>query len=165
MINPSNLVTIIFEESQLVNMLHHDKVCITDISSTISSGDLCVQDVNLHPLQINKHLLHFEPYAGIGQISGLLDSLFDPDKANTNIPKRVLFDYARSAHKAGATAYQISCMMSISSGEIQGVQASEQEKIFRLFLSGITNYKSLHELFDSYSIFHGRNPLVSGQTV
>ena len=159
MVNLSNLAK--FEVSQSANVLHCDKICITEIASSISSGYPCVQDMNLHTLHINDNLLYFEPYAGIGRNPELLASLFDPDKANQEIPKKVLFEYAILVHEVGATPRQIGRIMNISSSEIQETQASERENIFRLFLHGITSYRSLCELFDSYSIFHGRNPLVS----
>ena len=159
MINPSNLAE--FEESQVVNVLHRDKICITEIADSISSGHPCVQDVTLHTLHVNDDLLHFEPYTVIGKNPKLLGCLFDPDQANKEISDEILYEYADLAHNAGATPYQIGCIMSISRSEIKETQTSEREKIFRLFRSRIKRYKNLRELFDSYSIFCGRNPLVS----
>ena len=163
MINPLSLS--MFEESQLVNMLRQNKICMTEIASCISDGHICVQDEKFRPLHINENLLHFEPYAGIGQNSELLASLFDPDKASQEIPENILSEYANLAHEAGATPRQIGQIMGIPSREIQQAQMSESGNIsmqlFRLFLYGVSNYRQLHELFDSYSIFHGRNPLVS----
>ena len=159
MINPSNLAEL--KESQLENMLHRDKICITEIAGSISSGHPCVQDVSLHTLHVNDDLLHFEPYTVIGKNPKLLGCLFDPDQVDKEISNEILYDYADLAHNAGATPYQIGCIMSISRSEIEETQTSEREKIFRLFRSGIKSYRNLRELFDSYSIFSGRNPLVS----
>ena len=58
-----------------------------EIASCISDGHTCVQDEKFCPLHINENLLHFEPYAGIGQNPELLASLFDPDKASQEIPE------------------------------------------------------------------------------
>jgi ankyrin repeat protein len=159
MINPSSLVR--FEESQLLPMLYQDKISVTEIANCISNGHLCVQDVNFRPLHINNNLLHFEPYAVIGKNPKLLDCLFDPDHASKEVSKEIIYEYADLAHNAGATPHQIGCIMSISRSDIEEIQTSEREKIFRLFCSSITSYSSLRELFDSYSIFQGRNPLVS----
>ena len=160
-INPSSVAK--FEESQSVNVLH--KICIAEVAVSISNGFACVLDTKSRPLHINKNLLHFEPYAGIGKNPELLASLFDPDKANQDIPEKVLSEYANLAHEAGATPHQIGHMMSIPSREIQQSQVSEPGNlsmlIFRLFLYGVSSYRGLQELFDLYSIFRGRNPLVS----
>ena len=154
-----------FEESQSVNVLRNDKIYIAEVAVSISNGFVCVQDTKFRPLHINKNLLHFEPYAGIGMNPELLASLFDPDKANQDITEKVLSEYANLAHEAGATPHQIGHMMSIPSREIQQSEVSEpgnlSMQIFRLFLYGVWSYRSLQELFDSYSIFRGRNPLVS----
>ena len=161
MINPSNLAE--FKESELVNMLHCDKnICITEIASSISSGHPCVRDETLHTLDLNEDLLHFESYSIIGKNPKLLDCLFDPDQADKKISKEILYEYADLAHNAGATPYQIGYIMSISQSDIKETEVSEREKIFRLLIcGGIKSYRNLRELFDSYSIFHGRNPLVS----
>ena len=159
MTNPSSLVK--FEESQYVPMLYQDKICITEIANSISNGHPCVQDVKSRPLHINNHLLHFEPYAVIGKNPKLLDCLFDPDHTTKEIPSQIIYEYADLAHNAGATPYQIGCIMNISRSEIEEIQISERDKFFRLFGSGSKSYRNLRELFDSYSIFRGRNPLVS----
>ena len=114
MINPSSL-----EESDSVSVMHSDKIRITEVATSISSGFPCVQDMNLCPLHINENLLHFEPYAGIGKNPELLASLFDPDKASEEIPESVLSDYANLAHEAGAMPQQIGHMMNIPMREIQ----------------------------------------------
>ena len=162
-INPSSVAK--FEESQSVNVLRNDKICIAEVAVSISNGFACVQDTKFRPLNINKNLLHFEPYAGIGKNPELLASLFDPDKANQDISEKDLSEYANLAHEAGATPHQIGHMMSIPSREIQQSQVSEpgnlSMQIFRLFLYGVWSYRGLQELFDLYSIFRGRNPLVS----
>ena len=165
LINPSSLAK--FRESQ-VNMSQVDKICITELAASISSGAPCVQDVISRPLHINKTILHFEPYAGIGKSPELLASLFDPDKAEEQVPQKVLSEFANLTHEAGAQPNQIAHIMSIPSRETAQSRRAEPDdpsmQLFRLFMYGVGKYKSLHELFDLYSIFRGRNPLVSYNT-
>ena len=61
------------------------KVAMREIISAVIKGSPRVQDMSLQYCVINKSLLCFEPYVGIGD--ELLTTLFNIDKANEMVPE------------------------------------------------------------------------------
>ena len=151
-----------FNKSQLT-LENVEKISIAELAHAICSGSPCVQDASSRPIHINKKLLHFEPYAGIGKKHNLISSLFDPDKANEEVPEDILRDYALVSYQASAKPSQVAHMMNIPSTEIALYRNSEPESIsmqlFSIFNYEIRTYKHIRECFDRYSVFHGRNPM------
>lgn len=118
---------------------HVQKVAMKEIVSAIIKGSPRVQDTLLQHHAINKSLLCFEPYTGIGD--ELLTSLFDFDKAIETVPEDFLSRVVDLQNQAGARARHTDLMM-------------------RQVNKSIT-YRDVRKLFDMYSVFHGRNPKVN----
>ena len=89
-------------------------------------------------------MLCFEPYAEVGSPENLMMlSCFDPDKAQETVPEDALYrlyDKTR-AHMHGRLIDQFK----------QLIGTLKQPVL----------YQNLCDLFDKYSIFHGRDPKVS----
>ena len=113
------------------------KVPTSEIVSAINSGVNYVQDSSFQHVLL-RDLLYFEPYAEIE--NEMLKSLFDPDEENRHVPHEIL-------------------------SSLTHVHAPEKQKKidhFKQLVSKLDEsilYRNLRELFDKYSIFHGRNPL------
>ena len=115
------------------------KVAMKELVSAINSGSLYVQDTSFQHHLINKNLLCFEPYAGIG--NKLLTSIFDTDEANETFSEEILSSISVLQAEAGA-------------------QTRHTEYIIQLvnrFNKPIV-YQNLRDLFDMYSLFHGIDP-------
>ena len=115
------------------------KVAMTEIISAIIKGSPRVQDTSFQYHVINKSLLCFEPYVGIGD--ELLTSLFDIDKANETVPEDFVSRITGLQKAASAQVHHTDFVMQQVNKPIA--------------------YQDLRILFDKYSIFHGRNPKVS----
>ena len=114
-------------------------IAMKEIVFAIIKGSHRVQDTSFQHHVINKDLLCFEPYVGIG--NELLISLFDIDKSVEIVPEEVMSHVANLQKTAGAQSRHTDFMMR---------QVNQP-----------TVYQDLRKLFDMYSIFHGRNPKVS----
>ena len=117
------------------------KVAMNEIAASITNCVKYVQDNSFQHHCINKDLLCFEPYTGID--NNTLTSLFDPDETGKNVPDNILsslFNKPESDDQAKLT---------------------EQFKKLIKNLSKPISYEHLRNLFDEYSIFHGRDPKVS----
>lgn len=115
------------------------KVSMNKLVSAIKSGVHNVQSTLCQYIVINRNLLCFEPYAEIGD--ELLTSLFDSDKANRNISNEILSNLYSQVHAVPSHVIQFKKLVSELGNPI--------------------SHRNLRELFDKYSIFHGRNPKVS----
>ena len=115
------------------------KVAMTEIISAIIKGSPHAQDTLLQYCVINKSLLCFEPYVGIGD--ELLTVLFNIDKANETVPEDFVSRIADLQKAASAQVHHADFIMQQVNKPI--------------------TYQGLRVLFDKYSIFHGRNPKVS----
>ena len=89
----------------------------------------------------NQDLLCFEPYTGIDEKT--LTSLFDPDEASKIVPDDIF-----------------SSLFSESELDTQPRNIKQFKEMIRKLNSPIL-YEHLHDLFDEFSIFHGRVPKVS----
>ena len=118
------------------------KVAMNEIAASISKGEKYVQDNSFQHHLINKDLLCFEPYTGID--SETLMSLFDPDEAGKIVPDNILSS-------------------SFNEPEPDALPRQFKEMIRKL--NKPISYEHLRNLFDEYSIFHGRNPKVSLESV
>ena len=114
------------------------KVSVREIVSAIIKGSPRVQDTLFQHHLINKHLLCYEPYVGIG--GELLTSLFDIDKANETVSEEDLLRIPDLQKTAGA-------------------QSRHTEYVMQQVSRPIV-YQDLRKLFNMYSVFHGRNPKV-----
>ena len=119
------------------------KVAVKDIATAIIKGVKYVQnDLFQHHL-INQDLLCFEPYTGIDEKT--LTSLFDPDEASQKVPDDIL-----------------SSLFSESELDTQPRNIKQfKEMIGKLKFNSPILYEHLRDLFDEFSIFHGRVPKVS----
>jgi ankyrin repeat protein len=119
--------------SESVQMVH-----MREIISAIFNGSSYVQDTSFQYHVINKSLLCFEPYVGIGD--ELLTLLFDIDKANETVADDFVSRITDLQKRAFAQEHHTNFMMQQVKNPIV--------------------YRDLQILFDKYSIFHGRNPKV-----
>jgi GTPase SAR1 family protein len=119
--------------SESVQMVH-----MREIISAIFNGSSYVQDTSFQYHVINKSLLCFEPYVGIGD--ELLTLLFDIDKVNERVPDDVVSRITDLQKRAFA-------------------QERHTDFIMQQVKKPIV-YRDIRILFDKYSIFHGRNPKV-----
>ena len=115
------------------------KIAMRAIVSAIIDGSSRIRDASLFQhFLMNKNLLCFESYVGIG--GELLTSLFDIDKADETVSEEDLSRISDLQKKAGAQSRHTDYIMQQVSGPIV--------------------YQDLRKLFGMYSIFHGRNPKV-----
>ena len=114
------------------------KVAMKDIASAVIKGSRHVKDNLFQHHLINKSLLCFEPYVGIGD--EILSQLFDIDTANEAVSEEFLSCITDLQIKAGAQLQHTDDI----------VQSARK--------AGPIVYQDLRKLFDMYSVFHGRNP-------
>ena len=118
------------------------KVAMNKLVPAIIAGEKNVQSTSLQYNLINKDLLCFEPYAEIGSPENLmLLSCFDPDKAQETVPEYVLSSLYDKTYACGGLIDQFKQLIGT--------------------LNKPVLYQDLRDLFDKYSIFHGRDPKVS----
>ena len=113
------------------------KVAMKDITSAVIKGSRHVQDNTFQHHLINKSLLCFESYVGIG--NEILSQLFDIDAANEIVSEEFLSHIRDLQIKAGAQLHHTNHI----------IQSASKKPI---------TYQDLRKLFDMYSVFHGRNP-------
>ena len=117
------------------------KVAVNEIAGAITKGVKYVQDNSFQHHRIIEDLLCFEPYAGIANKTMM--SLFDPDEARIKIPDDIL-----------STLFN----------ETESVAEPRHIEQFKERIDSFSKpvlYEDLRNLFDEYSIFHGRDPKVS----
>ena len=115
------------------------KVDMRELIRVIIKGSHRVQSTSFQYHVINKSLLCFEPYVGIGD--ELLTLLFDIDKANEIVPEDVMLNIVNLQERAFAQSRHTDFLI---------------QQVNRPVV-----YQDLRKLFDKYSVFHGRNPKVS----
>ena len=157
--------------SELVNYPHLDmdeinKINIYEIAEAIKGGVPCALDQHNKMFPIER-LLYFEPYAGIGK--GLLSKLY----LQSN--HKVTRDFLHEVSERCPTKYhKFAVVLDVPPSDIRAFMDEPSCKNNPAFLllhvfdqswrgsrAEKGTYQELREKFDKYSIFCGRNPLVS----
>ena len=146
---------------------------ITELATAIAEGKPAVthkQGQKQEMLTI-ENLLHFEPYACLNR--AILSRLFCKDNTQKEAPDDFLMDMAKAGH---TSMDDFKTILKYNESELQVAigqlvppyQSSSIHHCFRLFrtwkvCSGhpANTYNGLREALDEYSVFCGRNPLVS----
>ena len=134
------IVDPVFDENgSLVPPLKH--VSLEALAKAISSSkpQYHVLDNTQQYHHINKNLLCLEPYAGIG--SAILSSIFNVESTHEVISENMMSKIFSLLSKAGAQKSHI-----------------EHMKKLVLQLNKPVVYQTLRDLFNLYSLFHGRDP-------
>ena len=112
-----------------------------ELALAIKNGSPYVGDTLHLQHHINKDVLCFEPYTGVSH--DLMTTLFDSSKVSEKISEETFCNIATSLKNAGTHPEHIEHVMQL-------LRANES-----------IDYHNLRDLFDKYSIFHGRNYKVS----
>ena len=136
---------------------------ISEITRAIEKGNSCVIGKDKLPLDLEK-LLYFEPYSHLSVT--IIQELFDEEKASYDIDEFIhrmaqCFDAKLDYFKRMFYALKVpipTMMQQTPSGSIQGIAQLLQLWHLRSRKGG---YQCLRGELDRFSIFAGRNPLVS----
>ena len=159
---PNSSELTLYTSDQVVKAVQEHKSFVVDITGR--------RKVNL------VNALHFEPY--LGMHTRLMDQLFDKNVANQEVDDDFLNDLAANIHPKLMQQIPIETvfqMFDISDGrpfynycdQFPDERDNPIMRCFRLLLTwkncdtGGSTYQSLRTTLDKYSIFCGRNPLVS----
>ena len=146
---------------------------ITELATAIAEGKPAVthkQGQRQEMLKI-ENLLHFEPYACLNL--AILSRLFSKDNPQKEVPDDFLMDMAKAGH---TSIDDFKTILNYNESELQVAigqlvppyQSSSIHHCYLVFrtwkeCSGhpANSYNGLREALDEYSVFCGRNPLVS----
>ena len=137
------------------------KYTIQELASTLATGEPCVMDRQGHcPLPVEE-LLFFEPYFGFHR--ELIQELFEKDPEE-RVPEDFLARLAKQVYCRRTLYEQMICPDPSIHGDIQSEIDPFRQclQTFRALHRRIKpSYKNFHEQLDKFSIFGGRNPMVS----
>ncbi len=131
--------------------------------ASIRLDDPALKDVPGYPFLLLEDLLYFEPYQSMGE--ELLQMLFSYQNLAKVIHPQTLYMLAQALY---ARWQSIAITLHMSPADIDMLKSesgSEVDKCFRVFTRWSNRektYSDLHRDLGQYSIFRGRNPLVSG---
>ena len=135
----------------------------------ISEGKPFVYDDSRTTLKKLDDLLYFEPYAHLG--SELLSELFHTANRKKDIPDSTLLKIAKKACDKASKVDAFATLFNVSPDSVQMYRSqyhsSEQVRVgFHIFTTGLQlckdqSYEEFRHNLDKYSVFCGRNPLVS----
>ena len=146
-------------------------VNIKDIAATVSSNGRMIKSTQQDGLTF-EHLLQFEPYAGLDQITIQCIHSDKNVKKDEKISKEFIFHFANQVvepdseelNQVARNSRMYRRILSNSNVNIQLVSPRQEVvqalKTWRSETEG--TYSCLRETLNKYSIFTGRNPLVSG---
>jgi len=121
-------------------------------------------------LELEAKLLHFEPYADLGE--DILKELFNEEKRDTELTDEFLYEIADMIAKTKSIGHKKECLLRMFDPPRTMLQerirqapegvTHELVRIFQLWRdrSKDQTYGGLRRKLDEYSVFCGRNPLV-----
>ena len=142
----------------------NDRISISEVAQTVIEGKLFVVCPNNRSLPL-KALLYYEPYSCIGK--KYLESFFKKEKMIESIPSDILLELAKSLHPLYEHIIKILKIPEIDVDFLKEIwRENPTILLHRLFKSWASRtehptFQTLRSEFDEYSIFFGRDPLVS----
>ena len=143
---------------------HDHMIHVSEIAQAISSGEPCIIDSKHQPLPL-RTLLFFDSYLQIGQKN--IETLWSEEICDEEVETTFLLELSRSL---STFLKQVTHMLAVPQTEVDLHKEQWKDNptflllhIFESWKLRQTNasYQTLRELFDSYSMLCGRNPLVS----
>ena len=143
---------------------HDHMIHVSEIAQAISNGEPCIIDSKYQPLPL-RTLLFFDSYLQIGQKS--IKTLWNEEKCDEEVESTFLLELSTSL---STFLKQVTQILDVPQTEVDLHKEQWKDNptyllhhIFESWKIRQTNasYQTLRELFNSYSMFCGRNPLVS----
>ena len=140
------------------------RIPVTDIAQSFANASPCVLDSG-HKPQVLKSLLFFDPYFEIG--GSLIKQLWSEAKSDEEISGTFLFELSEAQQMF---TQQVSKLLGLPQREFDSYKAKWEAEptnlLFHIYEAwkskqDYSSFQSLREVFNSGSIFCGRNPLVS----
>ena len=151
-------------EYPLKSPAEQDLISIREVSRAVVEGEMCVVGSNGRSVDM-KELLLVEPYANLK--ADILQRLFSEETKKV-VSNREFYSIAECIHYKKAIFLSI---LKVSQGQLENMIGREppfsEFKAFYCLLqcwredSASHTYQSLRETLDQFSVFAGRNPLVS----
>ena len=134
---------------------------ISQITRAIAAGHPCVIGKDSQPLDLEK-LLYFEPYFHLSKT--IVQELFDEEKASCDVDDKLMDRMAKCFRNKWDDVF--SMLKLPDSTVMEEAPPSSIQAIVRLLQlwhlrSRKGSYQCLHRELDQFSVFAGRNPLVS----
>lgn len=143
---------------------HGDVIPISEVAQAIANGEPCIIDSKQHTLPL-RTLLFFDSYLQIGQKN--IETLWSEEKCDEEVGTPFLLELSKSL---STFLKQVTQMSEVPQTEVDLHKEQWKENPTYLLLHIFESWKlrqenpshqTLRELFNSYSIFSGRYPLVS----
>ena len=140
------------------------RIPIAELAQSVANGDPCVIDFKRKP-HVLKSLLFFDSYLGIGK--SFIEQLWLEEKSDKDLPSDFLFELSEAQR---TFVNHMSKLLDLSQREVDSYKAKWEAEPSKLLLTMYESWKSkqnkptyqlLRDVFNSHSIFCGRNPLVS----
>ena len=136
---------------------------LTDIAQSIKEREPRVLDQDGRNPVLIEQLLYFEPYVGVRK--EVLEVLFRPENRDTRVPEEVLSQLAEDVYprmELYREAIQPAAMSFHEELHNEPIVPRQCLSLFRaLHRRIIPTYENFHKELNRFSIFHGRNPMVS----
>ena len=136
---------------------------LTDIARSIKEREPRVLDQDGRNPVLIEQLLYFEPYVGVRK--EVLEVLFRPENRDTRVPEEVLSQLAEDVYprmELYREAIQPAAMSFHEELHNEPIVPRQCLSLFCALHRRINpTYENFHKELDQFSIFHGRNPMVS----
>ena len=157
-IDPQSLQYPLKEPSQMMTLFG-----TSDVARTISEGKQCV--LNDHGELVNvEEMLYFEPYANFGE--DVIQDLFSEQNASKDVTDKFLYQIADKVHQKKELFTELfNPNPTLLQERVSRAPPGPTHELVRVFQTwrdcSEGTYQCLREELDKYSVFCGRNPLVS----
>ena len=157
-IDPQSLQYPLKEPSQMMTLFG-----TSDVARTIAEGKQCV--LNDHGELVNvEEMLYFEPYANFGE--DIIQDLFSEQNASKDVTDKFLYQIADKVHLKKELFNELfNPNPTLLQERVSRAPPGPTHELVRVFQTwrdcSEGTYQCLREELDKYSVFCGRNPLVS----